>query len=78
MTQDERWLEKYNEVKNYFETNKRNPSKHDLEERFKSCNWIKHNKKLMKAGGHKPNKLRCFRNCSHKCRFLSGLISINN
>ena len=27
MTQDERWLDKYNEVKLFIETNKRNPSK---------------------------------------------------
>lgn len=29
MTQDERWLAKYNEVKTFIETNHRNPYKHD-------------------------------------------------
>lgn len=32
MTQKEKWLQKYKEVKNFIETNKRNPSKHDDEE----------------------------------------------
>ena len=26
MTQDEKWIARYNEVKNFIETNKRNPS----------------------------------------------------
>ncbi|MBO5627632.1 MAG: hypothetical protein J5965_00960 [Aeriscardovia sp.] len=33
MTQDERWIVKYIEVVTFIETNKRNPSKHDEEER---------------------------------------------
>lgn len=33
MTQEERWMVRYNEVKNFIETNHRNPSKHDEEER---------------------------------------------
>ena len=45
MTQEERWLEKYNEVKNFIETNKRNPSKHNDEERGRFFNWLKHNRK---------------------------------
>lgn len=31
MTQDERWLAKYNEVLDFIETNHRNPSKHRIE-----------------------------------------------
>lgn len=46
MTQDEKWLLKYNEVVAFIENNKRNPSKHDDEERGLYLNWIKHNKKL--------------------------------
>ena len=38
MTQDERWLERYNEVKDFIESNHRNPSRHNPEERFKNCN----------------------------------------
>lgn len=60
MTQDERWLQKYNEVKNFIETNKRNPSRYDDNERGLYCNWIKHNKKLMKAGELKPNRVEMF------------------
>lgn len=33
MTKDEKWLLKYNEVVAFIESNKRNPSKHDDEER---------------------------------------------
>jgi len=51
MTQNERWIKRYNEVKNFIETNKRNPSKHDDEERGKYLNWMKHNRKLYAAGG---------------------------
>lgn len=29
MTQDERWLVRYNEVKSFIETNHRNPSKYE-------------------------------------------------
>lgn len=32
MTQDEAWIQKYNEVVAFIETNKRNPSKHSDEE----------------------------------------------
>ena len=56
MTQDEKWMEKYNEVKSFIETNHRNPSKHDPEERFKYYNWLKHNRQLMNAGEMKPER----------------------
>ena len=38
MTQDESWQEKYNEVVAFIETNKRNPSKHNDEERGRFLN----------------------------------------
>ena len=60
MTQDERWLSKYNEVVEFMEKNKRNPSRYDDNERGLYCNWIKHNKKLMKAGELKEPRLRLF------------------
>lgn len=56
MTQDERWFAKYNEVKSFIETNKRNPSKHDPDERYKYGNWIKHNRQLMNKGMLKPER----------------------
>lgn len=60
MTQDELWNTKYQEIITFIETNKRNPSKHNPEERYKYCNWIKHNKKLYNAGEMKENRAEKF------------------
>lgn len=60
MTQDERWLTKYNEVKTFIETNHRNPSKHDPEERGQYLNWIKHNRKLLASGDLKEERVEKF------------------
>ena len=60
MTQDERWLERYTEVKAFIESNHRNPSRHNPEERFKYCNWLKHNKKLLNASEMKENRVVLF------------------
>ena len=60
MTQDERWLQKYDEVKDFIVTNKRNPSKHNPEERFKYYNWLKHNRQLLNAGTLKPERCEMF------------------
>ena len=49
MDQDTRWLNKYNEVVAFIETNKRNPSKHRIEE-HDMLNWVKANRKKMNAG----------------------------
>ena len=59
MTQDERWLEKYNEVRTFIENNHRNPSKHRIEEHL-MLNFIKHNRKLMNAGAMKPERIEAF------------------
>lgn len=60
MTQDERWLIKYNEVLDFIKTNHRNPSRHDPEERYKYLNWMKHNKKLLNAGALKDERVELF------------------
>ena len=60
MTHDERWLERYIEVKEFIESNHRKPSRHCPEERFKYCNWLKHNKKLINAGGMKEDRVALF------------------
>ena len=60
MTQDEKWLSKYNEVKTFIETNKRNPSKFIPKERGLYLNWIKHNRKLYAAGELKPDRVEFF------------------
>lgn len=61
MTQDQLWLKKYQEVKAFIETNHRNPSRYNPEERGMYVNWIKHNKKLMKAGEMKPERVELFK-----------------
>ena len=48
--QDELWLKKYEDVISFIQTNHRNPSKHDDEERGKFLNWIRHKRKLFNAG----------------------------
>ena len=49
MTQEERWMTHYNEVKTFIETYHRNPSKYVDSERGLR-NWVKQQKKLMNAG----------------------------
>ena len=61
MTQDEKWLVKYNEVKGFIESNHRNPSKYKLEE-HDMLNWLKANRKHMNAGALKPNRVEMFKN----------------
>lgn len=61
MTQDERWMAKYNEVVYFIETNHRNPSKHDEEERGKYLNWIKANRKAFNAGKMKLERVEKFK-----------------
>ena len=61
MTQEERWMDKYNEVKNFIETNKRNPSRYDDTERGLYCNWLRHNRKQMNAGTLKPERVEKFK-----------------
>ena len=61
MTQDERWWAKYNEVKDFVEANKRNPSKYDAEERGKYYNWLKHKRQLMNTGSLKPERVEQFK-----------------
>lgn len=48
MTQDERWLIRYNEVKTFIETNHRNPSKYYPEEKL-MVHFLKRGRKLMNA-----------------------------
>ena len=60
MTQEERWQKRYEEVKNFIETNKRNPSKHRIEE-HDMLNWVKANRKAFNAGKMKPERVEKFR-----------------
>lgn len=60
MDQDTRWLNKYEEVMTFIETNRRNPSKHRIEE-HDMLNWIKANRKALNAGKMKADRVEKFR-----------------
>ena len=59
MTQDERWLTRYHEVKAFIETNHRNPSRHRIDE-HDMLNWVKANRKVLNAGKMKPERVVMF------------------
>jgi len=60
MTQDERWMAKYNEVVEFIETNHRNPSRHRVEE-HDMLNWLKATRKRMNVGEMKQERVEEFR-----------------
>ena len=60
MTQDEKWFVRYNDVREFIETNHRNPSKHRIEE-HNMLNWLKANRKVLNAGNMKPERMEKFR-----------------
>ena len=49
MTQEERWLTRYNDVKEFIGANKRNPSKYVAEERL-MVHFLKRGRKMLNAG----------------------------
>ena len=59
MTQEERWMVKYNQVIDFIETNHRNPSKHRIEE-HDMLNWVKANRKVLNAGKMKEKRVEKF------------------
>ena len=60
MTQDERWLVRYEEVMGGVELKHQNPSKHRIEE-HDMLNWLKANRKVLNAGKMKPERVEKFR-----------------
>lgn len=56
MTQDEKWSIKYEEVKDFIESNQRNPSKYVGEERA-LVNWLKQQRKLLNAESLKWDRI---------------------
>ena len=66
MTQDERWMVKYNDAMEFMELNHRNPSRHRLEE-HDILNWIKHNRKVMNKGEMKEERVKRFRELMEMC-----------
>ena len=59
MTQDERWIARYQEVMGFLEENHRNPSKYRIEE-HDMLNWVKSNRKKMNAGELKEPRFSLF------------------
>ncbi len=66
MTQDERWQNKYEEVVDFVESNRRNPSRHRIEE-HDMLNWCKANRKALNAGKMKPERVEKFRKLLELC-----------
>ncbi len=60
MTQDERWLAKYNEVVEFIESNHRNPSRHRIDE-HDMLNWVKAYRKLFNSERLKEPRLSKFK-----------------
>ena len=60
MTQDERWLVRYQEVKSFIETNHRNPSKYYDGEKL-MVHFLKRGRKLINAGELKEPRLSLFK-----------------
>lgn len=59
MTQDDRWIAKYDEVVEFININHRNPSRHRIEE-HDMLNWVKATRKKMNAGELKPERVEKF------------------
>ena len=59
MTQEEKWMVKYNEVVGFIKANHRNPSKHRVEE-HNMLNWLKANRKLVNTGKMKEDRIKKF------------------
>ena len=60
MTQEERWIKRYEEVMAFIESNHRNQSKHRIEE-HEMLNWVKANRKVLNAGKLKPERVEAFK-----------------
>ena len=60
MTQEERWIKRYEEVMSLIKANHRNPSKHRIEE-HDMLNWLKANRKALNAGKMKAERVEKFR-----------------
>jgi hypothetical protein len=66
MDQETRWLTRYKEVVDFIEANRRNPSKHRIEE-HDMLNWMKANRKALNAGKLKPERVELFNQLLAMC-----------
>lgn len=60
MSQDEIWMQHYNEYVSFLKTNKKRPSKHHKED-FQLFNWFKHHKKVYLSGRMPFDRMIIFR-----------------
>lgn len=60
MTQEERWILRYHEVKTFIEVNHRNPSKYAEGEKL-MVHFLKRGRKLMNAGTLQEPRLSLFK-----------------
>ena len=60
MTQEERWKVRYQEVVTFILENRRNPSRHRIEE-HDMLNWVKYNRKALNAEKMKPERVEQFK-----------------
>ena len=66
MTQEEKWIVRYNEVVEFINANHRNLSKYNLDER-QLYTWVKHQRKVMNAGELKEPRLSRFKELLALC-----------
>lgn len=66
MTQDEKWMVRYQEVKTFIEANHRNPSKYAPEEKLMT-HFLKRGRKLMNANELKEPRLSLFKQLLAQC-----------
>ena len=66
MTQDERWMAKYNEVESFIEKNHRTPSKYYNEEKL-MVHFLKRGRTLMNAGELLEPRLGMFKELLATC-----------
>ena len=59
MTQDDKWMARYDEVMKFIERERRNPSKYRIEE-HDMLNWVKANRKVKNAGKMKVERVALF------------------
>jgi len=66
MSQDEKWIAKYNEIMAFMAENHRRPSKYKPEE-CNAWNWLRHTQKQMNAGELKPERVVMFEEVLDLC-----------
>ena len=59
MTQEEKWIKRYQEMERFLEENHRNPSKYRIDE-HDMLNWCKANRKALNAGNMKQDRVEKF------------------